>query len=430
MIKPYKKIAVIGGGSVLWTPDAVAKMASTSSICNAEVVLYDVRYEQAVKVAEVCSRSLKHSHPKANMKVHAAKSLEGALTGADAVITCFCNLGSGVEKRINTISKKYGSNEMCFTSGPGAMLYLAIQGPVMIEIVEAMRKHCPEAWLINCSNPLPAMIMVAVKAGLSPRKALGFCGTLSRKRELLARFLQVEPERLDFRTGGTNHASFFIEAYLDGKDAIPLIRKRGQEQPYLDMGCWGRSTTEIKILNAVGYLPHGHPSDIFPTLHGEWLPPGPDAPPKPWGFDKDFLDRFEAYSQGEKVELNLPTERDTPHSWLDALAGDAREQRFSINMTNNGVVPNMPAWAVLDLECHLDPRGVNPLTSPPLPEVIAEIARRYQVTFEMAARAVVGRDRKLLREAIQLCPAGDYLRSVDKILEEASHEFGAHFFFQ
>jgi len=430
-IKPYKKISVIGGGSVLWTPDAVAKMASTASICHAEVTLYDVRYEQAVRVAEACSRMLKRSHPDSTMKVHAAKSLEGALTGTDAVITCFCNLGSGVENRIDEISKKYGSNQHCYTAGPGALLYLAIQGPVLIDVVEAMRKHCPDAWLINCSNPLPAMIMVAVKAGMSSRKALGFCGALSWEHDLLAKFLQVEPERVDFRLGGTNHCSFYTEVYLDGMDASPLIRKRGQEQPYLDLGCWGRSATEIEILNAVGYLPPGgHPSDIFPTLQGEWIPPGPDAPPKPKNFDGDFLTRLEAYGLGGNEELNLPKVREVPFSWLDALAGDTREHHFSINITNDGAVPNLPAWAVPDLECHIDRRGVTPFTSPALPEVIAEIVRRHQITFEMAARAIVGRDRKLLREAIQLCPFGDYMRSADKILEDAARELGAHFFFQ
>lgn len=431
MITPYKKISVIGGGSVLWTPDAVARMASTSSIRHAEVALYDVRYEQAVKVAEVCARMLKRSHPDSTMTVHAAKSLEKALTGADVVMTCFCNLGSGVEKRINDISKRYGSNQNCYTAGPGALLYLALQGPVMIEVVEAMLKHCPGAWLINCSNPLPAMVMLAVKAGISPRKALGFCGALSWSRDTLAAFLQVEPQRLDFRVGGTNHCTFYTEVYLDGIDAYPQMRRRAQEQPYLDLGCWGRSTAEIEIFKAVGYLPAGgHPSDILPTLPGEMTPPGPEAPAKPENFGADFLPRLEAYGLGGKEELNIPREREVPFSWLDALAGDTREQRFSINITNDGAVPNLPAWAVPDLECQLDSCGVTPLTTPALPEVIAEIVRRHQVTFEMAARAVVGRDHKLLHEAIQLCPFGDYLRSADKILEDAGREFGAHFFFQ
>ena len=84
------------------------------------------------------------------------------------------------------------------------------------------------------------------------------------------------------------------------------------------------------MLRTLGYLPTGgHPSDIFPTLSGEWTPPGPEAPPKPtnYNYGSDFLELVEAYGQGGKEELSLPKVREVPFSWLDALAGDTREQR-------------------------------------------------------------------------------------------------------
>lgn len=430
MIRKYRHIVIFGGASAQWTPENVWKMGGSSSANDAEVVLVDIAHARAVQLAELCNRMIARQYPGSGLHVSAAQTLDEALPGAEVVFSCYCNLGLQVEGKLNAIAARYGSHQNCYTAGPGALLYVATQAPPMIALAQAMARLCPEAWLIDCSNPLPAMCMVAIKCGLDPRRVLGFCGALSWTREIMARFLDVAPERLDFRIGGTNHCTFITEIQLDGQDAYPLVRQRAQELGYLDLGCWGRTTMEINLLNAIGYLcPGGHPADIFPTITGEWIPPGEDAPPKPASYTGGLFERLEAYARGEDVTLVMPETREVPIAWLDALAGDTTEQRFSINYTNNGAVSNMPEWAVLDLECHLDSRGISPLSSPPLPAVIAEVTRRHQLTFEMAARAAVTRDHDLLVQAIQLCPYGDYLTTAEQIVAEAREEFGGELIF-
>jgi alpha-galactosidase/6-phospho-beta-glucosidase family protein len=130
------------------------------------------------------------------------------------------------------------------------------------------------------------------------------------------------------------------------------------------------------------------------------------------------------YIEGDDSAWTPPRKRLTPFTWLDALAGDTSESHFSVNMTNAGAVSNLPDWAVLDLECHIDIRGVAPIASEPLPELIAEVVRRHQVVFEMSARAAIMRDRALLEQAIQLCPFGDYMQAAGGIVDEAKAAFG------
>ena len=430
MIHKYRRIVILGGGSYLWTPDHVGKMACSSSLDQVEVVLYDIDAPRAAQVAALCNDLVARAYSHAGLQVRAVETLEEALPGAEAVFATYCNLGKQVEERLNAFAQRYGSHQACFTAGPGALLFVAIQAPTMIDLVRAMQRHCPNAWLINCSNPLPAMGMVAVHAGADPRRVLGFCGALSWTREVLARFLAVAPERLHFRIGGTNHCTFLTEVLLDGEDAYPLIHDRARTLGYLDLGCWGRTTTEIKLLEATGYLcPGGHPSDIFPTVHGTWTPPGPDAPPRPVHFGDDFRAALEAYARGEETAWTPPQTREVPISWLDALAGDTSEAHFSINLMNGGAVPNLPPWAVLDLECHLDPRGVAPLAGPPLPALLAEVIHRHQVTFDLTARAAVARDHTLLRQAVQLDPFNNYLETADQLLNDARAEFGEAWIF-
>lgn len=426
----YRRIVIFGGASAQWTPENVWKMGSSASCCEAEVVLVDIAVDRAEQMAALCNAMIARRFPGSLLRVSAEPSLEAALPGAEVVFTCYCNLGLQIEEKLNALTARYGSHQGCFTAGPGAVLYVATQAPPMIALAHAMRQYCPQAWLINCSNPLPAMGMVASLAGVSARRVLGFCGALSWTREIVARFLDVAPERLDFRIGGTNHCTFLTEVWLDGRDAYPLLRERARTLGALDLGCWGKTTMEINLLAAIGYLcPGGHPSDIFPTVSGQWIPPGEDAPPRPPNFLPNFREALAAYIRGDGPQPGMPEGREVPIAWLDALAGDPTEQRFSINYINDGVVSNMPPWAVLDLECQLDPRGVSPLAGPPLPEVIAEVARRHQVSFELAARAAVTRDHDLLVQAIQLAPFSDFVTRATEYVAEARAEFGEELIF-
>jgi len=102
---------------------------------------------------------------------------------------------------------------------------------------------------------------------------------------------------------------------------------------------------------------------------------------------------------------------------------------FTVNRINNGAVPNLPDWAVPDVECYIDGRGVSPIQSPPLPEHLAEVARRHQAVFRLAAQACLARDRDTLIRAIQLAPFGDYMKSAPVIVREAEKLFGGEVIF-
>ena len=422
----YQRIAIIGGGSALWVPGVVAGMACTRSLREAHVVLMDADAARARRMAETVKAVLRRGYPGTpTPTVSGTGSLEEALADAEAVYTCYRNLGHDTEGRINDLAKKYGSRQACFTAGPGACIYLATQGTVMLEVLRSMIRLCPKAWLINVSNPLPGLSILAAKAGADPRRVLGVCGTLEGYRQALADFLRIEPARLTFTIGGTNHCTFYTGVWIDGREAYEQVRQRAREQPYLDLGRWGTDTGPVELLELTGYMAvPGHPDDIYPMLRCERrFPAGPSPTLMPWE-RADFGQVLEAYGRGETVDFEPPREPSQQVQWLESLAGVPNvPRRFSVNTANLGVWPNMPSWSVLDMECELDERGVMPLATPPLPETIAEVARAHQVSFELAARAVVNRDRNLLVQAIRSCPFGNYMQSAEAMVQEAWDQF-------
>jgi alpha-galactosidase len=132
------------------------------------------------------------------------------------------------------------------------------------------------------------------------------------------------------------------------------------------------------------------------------MPPGPDAPPKPINFGGDFVERLEAYTRGDEVELDLPREREVPATWLDALAGDTSEGRFSINMTNLGAVPNLPDHAILEIEGVTDSAGVRGIYVGEAPVSLVGLLQKRIAWQELVADAGVKGDRGLALQAVLL----------------------------
>lgn len=425
-----RKVVIVGGGSYLWTPRSVANMALTPVFHGAEVVLVDISRERADEIAGVMNRVVARAYPESGICCRGEVDLEQALPGAQLVFTCYQNLGKKTESTANEIGHRFGAHENAFSAGPGMVLYLAAQGPVMIDLVQRMRTHCPDALLLNCSNPMPALCMVAIKAGWPARQVMGVDGVIAWNRLAMARFLKVPQESLTFRTAGTNHLTFLTDLKSDGKEVTELLTQRAAEQPWLDVWCWGRSETEVNIYHALGHLPMpGHASDLLPQLAGAMLPPDPvSAAEAPLDnrveYTPAFVGILHDYAAGKVVDWTPPTHSDEPFTSLDALSQVEHGRLSSGHMMNQGAIPNLPDWAVLELELYCDARGLTPLAAPPYPDLIAEIVRRHQVTFEMAARGVVNHDASLLRQAIQLCPSGDYWRSANAILAEGRAAFG------
>lgn len=429
MSQGVSRLVVVGGASTLWTPRNVGRMALTEATKAAEVVLYDIDYERASEMAELCNAMVRRAYGEVEMKVTAARTLDEALPGADAVLSVYCNGGGKTENRINAISKRYGSKQDCFTAGPGACLYVWIQARPMIELVQAMQRHCPDAYLINCSNPLPALCMVAMKAGLSREKVLGYCGDIGGSPEQLAQHLDVDPSRVNFRIGGTNHATIYTNVWVDGEPCADRIKRSLLEDGEIDLGVWGKSTKEVELLRTTGALNlGGHCDDIFPTTGGQFFQPEDGLPSNLAEWKPGFIEILRDYAEGKDVDWEPTRVSESPILWLNPLFGTPGRDRFSVNMSAPGVVPNMPDWCVLDTECRMDRRGVSPMKHDPLPELVAEVVRRHHVTFEMASRAATKQDMPLLEQAIQLCPFGDYMRSAREIINEAREEFGADLF--
>jgi len=224
------KITLIGSGSVSFAPPTIRDILLNERINSVDVdlTLMDIaaeplelsrRYAQAV--AEKLHRGA---------RIHATTSLTEAVKGSDFVVTAIEKNRYYYWSQDFHIPRKYGSVQIYGENGgPGGMFHtLRNLGP-MLEIARAMEKHCPQAWLINYTNP-EAKLVEAISR-LTAIRCVGLCHGIGMGLEQLSKLLEVPEEDLDVAACGLNHFGWFqsIKSKSSGEDLYPRLRQRERE---------------------------------------------------------------------------------------------------------------------------------------------------------------------------------------------------------
>lgn len=196
------KIVTIGGGSS-YTPELVEGFIKRYvSLPVRELWLVDIPEgkEKLEIVGGLAKRMIKEAG--LPIDVHLTLDRREALKNADFVIT---QLRVGLleaRAKDERIPLKYGviGQE---TNGPGGLFKGLRTIPVILDIVKDMEELCPNAWLINFTNPA-GMVTEAVLRHSNWKKIVGLCNVPVGMKMGIADQLGVEPERIHgWRCGGT-----------------------------------------------------------------------------------------------------------------------------------------------------------------------------------------------------------------------------------
>ena len=215
------KIATIGGGSS-YTPELIEGFIKRyAELPISELWLVDI--EQGREKLEIVGELAKRMVKKANlpMKIYMTLDREAALKDADFVTTQF-RVGlleaRAKDERIPLTYDTIGQE----TNGPGGLFKGLRTIPVILEIVKDMERLCPEAWLINFTNPA-GMVTEAVLRHSNMRRVVGLCnGPIGIERGI-AETLKVHKEELYVEFTGLNHMVFAKKIYHKGIDVTQKV---------------------------------------------------------------------------------------------------------------------------------------------------------------------------------------------------------------
>ena len=425
------RICFIGGGSYQWARTLVRDIAVQPALAGCHVVLEDIDPAPLEVMLPLAERIAAAAGT--GMTVSATTSLEEGLEGADYVILSITTGGLEAMRRDVEIPKRYGIYQpVGDTVGPGGLARSWRNIPVVVEIARTIERICPDAWLINVTNPMTTLCRAVTKA--TRVRTIGLCHELvGALRTFVGPLLGVDDiSRFHSQVAGVNHLPWLLSLYLDGRDVLPdltrIVAEGGVERLQLDTSRaanFGAHRLKAYLLETFGALPAAgdrHVAEFFPQFL---------QPETPWGpFSGIHLttieDRYE-WLAGWKARAQRWLSGEEPIDLMPSSEGTARviaalhsgQSHVEVmNLPNTGQVPDLPLGAVLETMGLVDGAGARPFAVGPLPPGIDAIVRRHVANQEMIVDASLRGDRQLLLQVLINDPLTATLHDPSAMLDE------------
>lgn len=425
------QVAIIGAGSMEFASRLIADMLTFDNLRTACFVLWDVDARRLELAGRITRRLLREGgYGEAACRI--ATSLDDAVAGADAVISSILVGGyAAIEAEID-IPARYGIDQ-CIgdTLGPGGVMRCLRTLPAQVDIVRAMRRHCPDAWLLNYTNPM-SMLCWGMEAAEPGAKVVGLCHSVQGTTRQWARRLDVPIDEVAFACIGINHQAWIVRFEHRGTDLLPRIRDLAV-QPAV----WQRDSSRMEYVKHFGYPvteSSGHNSE-----YSAWFRKRPDllaayCPGGGWnggsGFIKTLYHRpdweatLEAMAEG-RTPFDFARSIEFGAAIVSALRGGAPTLIHG-NVTNRGAIANLPADACVEVPCRVDALGVQPLQCGALPDHLAAINQAQIGVQRLAVRAALDGDPEKVFQAIALDPLSAAVGSLDALRAMTGELLAAH----
>lgn len=410
------KIATIGGGSS-YTPELVEGFIKRYSSCPVrELWLVDV--PEGEKKQQIVGGLAQRMVETAGlpMEVHLTLDRRAALAGADFVTTQF-RVGQ-LDARIadERIALKHGliGQE---TNGAGGMFKALRTIPVIFDIIRDMEELCPDAWLINFTNPV-GIVSEAVLRYTSWQRYVGLCNCPISMRYGIARWMDVDPARVRMELSGLNHHFFVTDVFIDGKSRFDEVLERYCELPVEELGTmknimaipWspalvrGLRAIPVSYLNyyfstreeleqlMADYEVHGVRAEVVKRVEAELFELYRDAGlhEKP----KQLEERGGAHYS------------DAACSVIDSIVNDRGDIQY-VDVRNGSTVSNLPAESAIECAAVVTADGPKPLSIGELPPAINGTIQTIKSFERLVAEAAVTGNRDLLVAALVANPLCD-----------------------
>lgn len=398
------KIAVVGAGSYVFSVGLLHDLVVDHRLQGAELVLMDLNEAVAEAMAGVARRMADEAG--VALTVAAIADRAAALAGADFVTSSVAvqiNRRWELDRRVLHDHEIREALSEC--GGVGGLSYTLRSVPLVLDIARDMERLCPDAWLLNVSNPLPRVV-TAVTQGTGIR-TLGFCNVAQggeRGYGNVARLLGREADELEVVSAGLNHFSWLLSVAdrRTGEDLMPTVAAA------LEAGGWADQPLTVACWRRYGALPLAGDSHT-----GEFLPFDPQHGREfhaHHGSEAERAARREslrAVAAGERPWRDLLVGRswERPADAIQALAMGTPSRLPMLNLPNRGSIAGLPDDAVVEVPARIADGHVEGAAVGALPGAVAELCAPVSRVHAVAAQAAMSGDRALVEEAILIDPA-------------------------
>src|SRR5665811_693060 len=370
--------------------------------------------------------------------VETTTDLDRALDGADFVFSAIRVgglEGRTTDERVALDLGLLGQE----TTGPGGLAYGMRTVPVAIHIAERVAAICPNAWVINFTNPA-GMITEAMQQVLGDR-VVGICDTPIGLGRRAARALGLDLDRTAFDYVGLNHLGWLRGLDHDGRDALPDL---------IDNAALLNTIEEGRLfgpewIQTLGCLPNEYlyyyyfTRDAVASIRGgaqtrgeflldqqhafyESVRARPDTALHEWRRVRE--ERDATYMKESRAGQEIRDAADIEGGGYEGVAlaimgAIARNERSTmiLNVRNGSAVPGLPPEAVVEVPCTVNAYGPHPIATLPLAGHQLGLVQQVKAVEQLTIEAARSRSASLALKAFALHPLVDSVTTARVLLQ-------------
>ncbi|MFI5014367.1 MAG: alpha-glucosidase/alpha-galactosidase [Hyphomicrobiales bacterium] len=408
------RIVFIGAGSNSFGLSMFRDLFSSTELEGSTLVLVDTNAVALERMAELAR--MIEAQTRAGIAIEQTTDRRTALNGADFVVISVAIDRNRLWRLDFEVPRKHGiRHTLGENGGPGGLFFTLRTLPLIFDIARDIEELCPNALLINFSNPESRIVLALSK--YSHVRCIGLCHGIFMGRDDVARILGLATARVDVWGAGLNHSQWLLEIreHDSGEDLYPRLREleRSHDASF-------RPFTR-RLFRAFGYWPTCSDDHL-----GEYFAYGWEAGERGYNFADD--ERYRGILADTLTKV-LSGAAPIPGDWLTpsgeravaVIAGvlDNRKQMIeSAIVYNRGAIPNLPAELAVEVPAIVDAAGVHPISLGPLPEPIAKLMSMPAHVHQLAVDAAVHASKELALQALLIDPVVNSSRAAIQILDE------------
>ena len=430
------KVTFLGAGSTVFSKNVLGDTMLCESFHDVEIALYDIdgaRLEESYLVITTMNNCINEG--RATVKKYlGVENRKDALKGADFVVNAIqVGLYDPCTIIDFEIPKKYGLRQtIADTMGIGGIFRALRTIYVMKDIAKDIEEFCPDAWLLNYTNPMAMLTGYMLRH--TKVKTVGLCHSVQVCSASLLHGVGMADklEGCKDKIAGINHMGWLLEIYdKDGNDLYPEIKRRAKEKnanekhwdmvryDYIDK--FGYYCTESSEHNA-----EYNPFYIKPgrdDLIEKFNIPLDEYPRRCIAQIDGWAKQYEELMAGGKVEHTRSLEY---ASYIMEALVTGNPYKIGGNVLNTGLIENLSADACVEVPCLIDGNGIHPCHVGRLPVQLAAMNMTNINAQLLTINAAVTKKREDIYMAAMLEPHTAAELSIDDIKAMVDELIEAH----
>ncbi|HSI87285.1 MAG TPA: hypothetical protein VK970_26085 [Candidatus Methylacidiphilales bacterium] len=448
-LRTTNRVTFIGGGSYQWVPVLFRDMAVNPALSDTQFVLHDIDIARNEEIASACRAMA----AKLGSAIHVVTEncLDKALQGATAVILCISTGGLEAMSQDIELPKKYGIYQPVGDStGPGGIVRTLRNIPVVVDLVRRMERHCPNAWLLNLTNPMNQIVRAVQQT--SNIRVIGLChefkSFMSTAKNVLG--LTDWQNNISATIAGINHFSWVKELSYNGTDLLPALRRYALDgtdessarrlapageaatAPRKDIHpshTLGGNRVKFQLFNDYGLIPYPgdrHLVEFFPYYLSEKTDRGAAFGVQLTSIDDRrkwmnyFKERLEKWTDADADSIPRGASDEGLAPILAALIAGGPATVQPATLPNTGQIVGLPLGTSVETLATFSNGGLFPHASGSLPAPIHALVAKHSANQDLTVEAALEGDRAKALQAMLADPLNNTndVREISALLDE------------